>query len=308
VKPLRIATRRSALALWQAEHVKQLLVAAQPEREVTLLPLLTQGDRITDRSLAEFGGKGLFIRELELALADGRAELAVHSMKDLPYRLEPGFTVAAVLPRADARDALVSNHYASIAALPAGARVGTSSLRRQCLLRAMRPDLELVALRGNVDTRLRKLDDGDYAAIVLAAAGLIRLGLASRITAPLDPHLMVPAPCQGIIAIEAREGTDHGLASLEHGPTRLVADTERAFAAALSADCTAPLAAHAELQDEELLFEGLVGSPDGRVLYRDSARAPATAGAALGASVARRLIDAGAGRLLAALRAGRTGP
>ena len=202
--PLRIATRKSALALWQAEHVATLLRQAHPGLQVELVPLSTRGDEILDRSLATIGGKGLFLKELEVAILDDRADIAVHSLKDVPAELEPGFVLSAILPRADAADAFISNHYANLAELPHAARVGTSSLRRQAQLRAVRPDLQLLDLRGNVNTRLAKLDEGHYDAIILACAGVERLGLGQRITARLASPDWLPAPGQGAIAVESR--------------------------------------------------------------------------------------------------------
>src|SRR5690349_22413114 len=221
---LRIATRKSALALWQAEHVAARLRAVHPGLAVELVPMTTRGDEIADRPLATIGGKGLFLKELEVAMLEGRAELAVHSLKDVPADLEPGFTLPAILPRADAADAFVSNDYADLAALPQGARVGTSSLRRQTQLRALRPDLQLLDLRGNVGTRLGKLDNGSYDAIVLACAGLERLGLASRIRSRLAAPDWLPAPGQAAIAIEARDDNPHVLqllAALDDADTRV---------------------------------------------------------------------------------------
>ena len=304
MQALRIATRRSALALWQAEHVAGLLRDAHPGLAVTLVPLVTQGDRILDRPLAAIGGKGLFIKELEAAIADGRAELAVHSMKDVPAALPDGYVLGAVLARADPRDALLSLRHAGLAALPRGARVGTSSLRRQCILRAARPDLEIVPLRGNVDTRLRRLDDGAFDAIVLAAAGLARLGLAARITEYLDPGVSLPAVGQGVVGIECRTGPAlaAALAPLEHGPTRVCLTAERAFAAHLGGSCQSPIAGYARLAGDVLHVDGLVGTPDGsRVLRVALTGRPADA-AALGAELAERLLAAGAGALLAELR------
>ena len=304
MQALRIATRRSALALWQAEHVAQLLRGAHAGLVVTLVPLVTQGDRILDRPLAEVGGKGLFIKELEAAIADGRADLAVHSMKDVPAALPDGFALTAVLPRADPRDALLTLRHSGFVALPRGARVGTSSQRRQCILRAARPDLEIVALRGNVDTRLRKLDDGECDAIVLAAAGLTRLGLAARITEYLDPTISLPAVGQGVVGVECRDGPALRalLAPLEHGPTRLCLTAERAFAARLEGSCQSPIAGYARLAGAELRIEGLVGSPDGRRVFRDALAGRQADAAALGTALADRLLAAGAGALLAELR------
>lgn len=301
---LRIATRRSALALWQAEHVSALLRSAHPGLEVTLVPMVTQGDRIQDRALSEVGGKGLFIKELEVAMAEGRADLAVHSMKDVPADLPPGYVIACVLPRADARDAFLSTKYANFASLPHGARVGTSSQRRQCILRAARPDLEILQLRGNVDTRLRKLDEGEFDAIILAAAGLTRLGLAGRITEYMDLGTSVPAVGQGVIGIECRDTPEmhRWLAPLNHAATHTCLEAERAYAARLEGSCQSPIAGHARLVDGQLRLEGLVGSPDGRRVYRDSVQGAPSEARKLGDSLAQRLLAAGAGALLAELR------
>jgi hydroxymethylbilane synthase len=306
-KPLRIATRRSQLALWQAEHVAGLLRRAHVGLEVELVPMLTQGDRIQDRSLAAIGGKGLFIKELEVALEEQRADIAVHSMKDLPGDLPAGLTIAAVLERADARDALLTASAGGLDDLPRGARVGTSSLRRQAQLLAARPDLKIEGLRGNVDTRLRRLDGGDMDAIVLACAGLIRLGLESRITSRLDPRMFLPAVAQGVIGIECR-GTDLrtlGLVTvLESQETRIVMDAERAFAHRLGGSCQSPIAAHARLEGQSLLLDGLVAEPDGSRLVRDTVSGRIDDPAALGRLLAERILDAGAGPLLERLRAG----
>ncbi len=296
---LTIATRRSALALWQAEHVKALLERATPGLEIELLRIVTEGDRIQDRALSEVGGKGLFIKELELAMADGRAHLAVHSMKDVPWNLPPGFCIAAVLPRADARDAFVSQRYPSLNDLPHGARVGTSSQRRQTLLRALRPDLTLLMLRGNVDTRLAKLDSGDYDAIVLAAAGLTRLGLRERITEYLDPAVFVPAVGQGAIGIECREepGLVARLAALDDATTARCLAAERAFAAALGASCTSPIAAHATEAGAELTLAGVIGEAAGGHSVRGTVTGPVNDAAALGHRLATDLLARG-GRAL----------
>jgi hydroxymethylbilane synthase len=298
---VRIATRRSRLALWQAEHVAALLAARHPGLVVSLVPIVTEGDRIQDRSLAAAGGKGLFIKELEVALQDGRADIAVHSMKDMPAVMAPGFVIAAALERGDPRDAFVSIQHASLAALPAGARVGTSSLRRQCQLKNRRPDVEVVVLRGNVDTRLAKLEAGECDATVLAAAGLERLGLASRIAARLSPAEMLPAIGQAAIGVECaqrRGDVVELLQPLEHAPTRAALEAERALAAALGASCQAPVAGHATLQGESLRLAGLVGSADGRTILRDSVTGPAREARALGGELARRLLASGAGSLL----------
>jgi hydroxymethylbilane synthase len=306
-KPMRIATRKSQLALWQAEHVAALLRRAHAGLEVVLVPMVTQGDRIQDRSLAAIGGKGLFIKELEVALEEERADIAVHSMKDLPGDLPAGLIIAAVLERADARDALLTASGAGLDDLPRGARVGTSSVRRQAQLLAARPDLHIEGLRGNVDTRLRRLDGGGMDAIVLACAGLIRLGLESRITARLDPKMFLPAVAQGVIGIECR-GADSrtlGLVSvLESQDTRIAMEAERAFAHRLGGSCQSPIAAHARLEGQSLLLDGLVAEPDGSRLVRDTASGSIGDPAALGRLLAERILDAGAGPLLERLRAG----
>ena len=305
--PLRIATRKSQLALWQAEHVATLLRRAHAGLEVSLVPMVTQGDRIQDRSLAAVGGKGLFVKELEIALEEQRADIAVHSMKDLPGDLPAGLVIAAVLERADARDALLTRSAAGLDDLPRGARLGTSSLRRQAPLLSARPDLVIETLRGNVDTRLRKLDAGDMDAIVLACAGLIRLGLDSRITARLDPAISLPAVAQGIIGIECRSADLRtvGLVSvLNHADTRIAMDAERAFAHRLGGSCQSPIAGHARLEGERLVLDGLVAEPDGSRLLRDTLVGSIAAPAALGRELAERILAAGAAPLLERLRAG----
>lgn len=297
---LRIATRKSPLALWQTEHVAARLRQAHPGLEVALVPLSTRGDEVLDRSLAAIGGKGLFLKELELAMQRGEADCAVHSLKDVPMELEPGFVLPAILERADPADAFVSNHCDGLDALPLGARVGTSSLRRQAQLRARRPDLQLRDLRGNVNTRLAKLDAGEYDAIVLACAGLQRLGLDARIRARLLPPQWLPAPAQGAIAIESREGDDRIaglLTALDHAPTRRRVEAERAMNRALHGSCHVPVAGFAEdAGDGGLHLQGLVGdASDGRLV-----RAEATGHdvEALGREVAARLLAAGAGEFL----------
>lgn len=302
---LKIATRKSQLALWQAEHVATLLRNAHAGLEVELVPMSTKGDRIQDRSLAAIGGKGLFIKELEVALEDGRADIAVHSMKDVPGDLPDGLTIAVVLPRADPHDALISARAARLQDLPHGARIGTSSLRRQAQLLAARPDLKIEALRGNVDTRLSRLDNGDLDAIILACAGLIRLGWESRITARLSPRESLPAVSQGIIGIECRAddaATLARLAPLEHRPTRIVMDAERSFSARLGGSCQSPIAAHAALDGDRLHLDGLVAEPDGSRLWRDTVAGRADDAAALGAGLATRVLEAGAAALLTRLR------
>jgi len=299
--PIRIATRRSRLALWQAEHVAARLAGCHRGLVVSLVPIVTEGDRIQDRSLATAGGKGLFIKELENAIQGGEADIAVHSMKDVPGLLPDGFTIAAALERGDPRDAFVCARHESIAALPRGARVGTSSLRRECQLRHQRPDLEIVALRGNVDTRLRKLDGGECDAALLATAGLERLGLEARIRARLSPDEMLPAIGQGIVGIECAAGRNDIIElvrPLEHAPTRIVLDAERALSAGLGASCRAPIAGHATLAGNQLHLRGLAGSPDGRQVIADRVSGAAADAARLGAELAKRLLAAGAGALL----------
>jgi hydroxymethylbilane synthase len=253
---LRVATRKSPLALWQAEHVAACLRCAHPGLAVELLPLSTRGDRVVDRSLAALGGKGLFLKELEMALTDGRADLAVHSLKDVPARLDTRFELSAILARADCADAWVSNDFASLDALPHGARVGTSSLRRTAQLRARRPDLEITDLRGNVGTRLAKLDRGDYAAIILAAAGLKRLGFDARIRARLAAPDWLPAPGQAAIAVETRAGdrrVREQVQRLDDAATRRSVAAERALNAELGGDCTMPLGAWCTMAPEDTL-------------------------------------------------------
>lgn len=294
-----IATRESRLALWQAGHVKALL--EQRGHQVTLLGMTTRGDQILDRSLSKVGGKGLFVKELEVALEEGRADLAVHSLKDVPMDLPEGFTLACVMEREDPRDAFVSPRYATLADLPQGAVVGTSSLRRVVLLRALRPDLRIEPLRGNLDTRLRKLDEGNYDAIVLAAAGLKRLGLAERIRAVFEPVEMLPAAGQGALGIEVRSGRRdvvEALAPLEHHATALCVAAERAVSRAMGGSCSMPLAAHAVFDGEYLQLAAAWGDPDQpRALVR--ARSAEVVGdveqaALLGGHVAARLRASGA--------------
>jgi hydroxymethylbilane synthase len=304
---LRIATRKSQLALWQAEHVAARLREAHAGLDMELVPLLTQGDRIQDRTLAAIGGKGLFIKELEVAIEDLRADIAVHSMKDVPAELPPGLTIGAVLQRADPRDALVTaSGIARLEDLRPGAVVGTSSLRRQAQLLALRPDLRIESMRGNVDTRIRKLDAGGMDAIVLACAGLVRLGMESRITARLDPQVCLPAVTQGVIGIECRRGdarTAELLRALEHPATRLGMDAERAFAARLGGSCQSPIAAFAELDADRITLRGLVAEPDGSRVLRDSISGHSENPVALGRQLAERILAAGAGPLLERLRA-----
>jgi hydroxymethylbilane synthase len=298
---LRIATRQSALALWQAEHVAARLRAAHPDLRVELVPMTTRGDQILDQPLAAIGGKGLFLKELEVAMLDGRADLAVHSLKDVPAELEPGFALPAILPRADAADAFVSNDHADLAALPHGARVGTSSLRRQAQLRAVRPDLELLDLRGNVGTRLAKLDAGHYDAIILACAGLERLGLGGRIRGRLAAPDWLPAPGQAAIAIEARADRPavlERLAALDDAETRLAVSTERAMNQALGGSCTVPVAAWCTVTEHGLHLSGMVGDAAGGRLLRAEASGTHDQAGALGREVAEALFAQGARALL----------
>ncbi|MGN2248569.1 hydroxymethylbilane synthase [Frateuria sp. GZRe14] len=298
---LRIATRKSALALWQAEHVAARLRAEHPGLAVELVPMTTRGDEIADRPLATIGGKGLFLKELEVAMLEHRADLAVHSLKDVPAELEPGFVLPAMLPRADAADAFVSNDHATLDALPLGARVGTSSLRRQAQLRATRPDLELLDLRGNVNTRLAKLDAGDYDAIVLACAGLERLGLAARIRQRLAAPDWLPAPGQAAIAIEARADQPAVLAllaALDDADTRVTVSAERAMNHALGGSCTVPVAAWCVLGERGLHLRGLVGDAASGRLVRAEAGGPADQPEMLGRAVADALLAQGAGDML----------
>lgn len=302
---IRIATRQSRLALWQAEHVASLLRAAHPSLEVELVKITTQGDRILDRPLADIGGKGLFIKELEVALAEGRADIAVHSMKDVPAELPPGMTLAAMLPRADARDAFVSTRFANWESLPQGARVGTSSLRRQCQLRLLRKDLVLTPLRGNVDTRLRKLDAGEFDAIVLASAGLIRLGLEQRIAQFIPVEHSLPAVGQGVIGIECRADDLHVLECVSVLNDRIAQTciaAERAYGHRLEGSCQSPIAGYAELVGADIKVQGLIASPDGHTVFRDAVVGPAKDAAALGKALAERMLYAGADKLLQALR------
>jgi hydroxymethylbilane synthase len=311
---LVIASRESRLALWQSEHVRDALRRLYPACRVDILGMTTRGDQILDQSLSKVGGKGLFVKELEAALADGRADLAVHSAKDVPMELPEGFTLAAIGEREDARDALVSNRYAALAELSAGDVVGTSSLRREAQLRARHPGMRVASLRGNVQTRLAKLDRGDYQAIILAAAGLKRLGLAGRIRSYLEAGDSLPAPGQGALAIECRaDRADlmRWLAPLHHAESAACVRAERALSRALSGSCQLPLAAYAVVEagasGPTLWLRALVASPDGTKVIRDELRAslatPPTGDAPerLGAALAERLKRAGADAIIAAL-------
>jgi len=302
-----IATRESRLALWQAAHVRDLLTQ-QLGQTVALLGMTTQGDQILDRSLSKVGGKGLFVKELETALADGRAHFAVHSLKDVPMDLPEGFQLAAVLAREDPRDALVSNDHVSLEALPEGAVVGTSSLRRTVQLKALRPDLRIEPLRGNLDTRLRKLDTGDYAAIVLAAAGLKRLGLAERIRQLIDVTVMLPAAGQGALGLEVFSGNPEvyaGLQTLNDPITQQCTYAERAVSRTLGGSCSMPLAAYATMQGTQMTLQAAFGHPEHAQLIQATATATVDGIAAaeqLGQSVAKQLLSAGADQWLSNLR------
>ena len=305
-KKLVIASRESMLAMWQAEHIKGRLKALYPDCEVEILGMTTRGDQILDRTLSKIGGKGLFIKELEQALQDGRADLAVHSIKDVPMELPEGFALAAIGERASPFDAFVSNQYARLEEMPEGAIVGTSSLRREAQLRAKFPHLTIKPLRGNVQTRLSKLDNGDYDAVILAAAGLQRLGLDSRIREILSPADSLPAAGQGALGIEiAAQRTDLAdiLRPLNHEETAACVTAERALARALGGSCQVPLAAYCVMEDGLLTLNGLVGHPDGSVIIEASAQAPAAYADALGRAVAKRLADDGAEELIAAVLA-----
>ena len=294
------------LAMWQAEHIKGRLKALYPDCEVEILGMTTRGDQILDRTLSKIGGKGLFIKELEQALQDGRADLAVHSIKDVPMELPEGFALAAIGERASPFDAFVSNQYARLEEMPEGAIVGTSSLRRETQLRAKFPHLTIKPLRGNVQTRLSKLDNGDYDAVILAAAGLQRLGLDGRIREILSPADSLPAAGQGALGIEiAARRTDLAdiLHPLNHKETAACVTAERALARALGGSCQVPLAAYCVMEDGLLTLNGLVGHPDGSVIIEASAQAPAAYADALGRAVAKRLADDGAEELIAAVLA-----
>jgi hydroxymethylbilane synthase len=298
---LRLATRQSALALWQTEHVAARLRAAHPGLTVTLVPMTTRGDRIIDRPLSDIGGKGLFLKELEVAMLDGEADAAVHSLKDVPMTLDDPFVLSAILERADPFDAFVSVRYSDIDDLPRGSRVGTSSLRRQSQLRARRPDLSIVDLRGNVNTRLAKLEAGEYDAIILACAGLERLGLARYIRHRLEAPGWLPAVAQGAIAVETRDGdmaTAALMSVLDHAPTRTCVEAERAMNRRLHGSCNVPIAAYATLHGGILELEGMVGSAADGKFIRAQAVGKAHDPDGLGRLVAAELMLLGAGPML----------
>lgn len=304
MKTLKIATRQSPLALWQAEHIRFRLNELYPDLTVELVKFVTQGDKILDTPLAKIGGKGLFVKELEAALLDGRADLAVHSMKDVPMHLPENLSLAVICEREDPLDAFVSNQYSNFDELPLGAKVGTSSLRRKCQILQLRPDLEIIDLRGNVGTRLSKLDGGLYDAIILASAGLKRLGLADRIRHSLDPVISLPAVGQGALGLECREN-DHELLALiqplQHQETSICVRAERAFNAYLEGGCQVPIAGYATLVNTQLKIEGRVGSVDGKTLLKEALEGSADEAEQLGEQLAQRLLAQGAGELLKAL-------
>ena len=301
---LRIATRESRLALWQAEHVKEKLTALYPELDVQLVPMTTRGDQLLDSPLSRIGGKGLFLKELETALLEGQADIAVHSMKDVPAQMPEGLIVPVILERENPLDAFVSNHYSSPEALPENACVGTASLRRQCQLLARYPGLNIQTLRGNVQTRLRKLDDGEFDAIILASAGLIRLGLEERITYRMPAEESLPAIGQGAIGIECRKGDEKILeliAPLHHEDTGLCLNAERAVNGYLEGSCQIPLAGFAEIIDSKLVLRSVLGSPNGAQLIRAQREGLLDDGPSMGVDLAKELLANGGKEILAAL-------
>jgi len=301
---IRIATRKSPLAMWQAEHVADALRRLHDGLVVEIIGMSTRGDQMLDAPLAKVGGKGLFVKELEVGMLAGEADIAVHSMKDVPVEFPEGLHLAAILEREDPLDAFVSNRYASLAELPLGSRVGTSSLRRQCQLAARRPDLQIAPLRGNVNTRLRKLDEGEFDAIILAAAGLIRLGFSERIRARIDTDDSLPAIGQGAIGIECRsddERVHRLIAPLHHPATAERVIAERAMNARLHGGCQVPIAGHAVHRDGQLHLRGLVGMPDGSRVMRAERSGPVDDAERIGTEVAEDLLGQGAGDVLAAL-------
>ncbi len=298
---IRIATRKSPLALWQAEHVAACLREAFPGLRTELVKMTTRGDKMLDAPLAKVGGKGLFVKELEQGMLDGEADIAVHSMKDVPIEFPMGLRLAAILKREDPRDALVSNRYAAFAALPPNAKIGTSSLRRQCQIKARLPQCEIISLRGNVNTRLAKLDAGEFDAIVLAAAGLKRLGFKDRITESLTPETSLPSMGQGAIGIECRDGDSQILDCLrllhdEETAWRVTA--ERAMNERLQGGCQVPIAGYAELDGKQLTLRGLVGAPNGSQIIRAEISGPREEGRSLGFALAEALLDKGARQIL----------
>lgn len=298
---IRIATRKSPLALWQAEHVAACLREAFPGLRTELVKMTTRGDKMLDAPLAKVGGKGLFVKELEQGMLDGEADIAVHSMKDVPIEFPMGLRLAAILKREDPRDALVSNRYAAFAALPPNAKIGTSSLRRQCQIKARLPQCEIISLRGNVNTRLAKLDAGEFDAIVLAAAGLKRLGFKDRITESLTPETSLPSMGQGAIGIECRDGDSQifdCLRLLHDEETAWRVTAERAMNERLQGGCQVPIAGYAELDGKQLTLRGLVGAPDGSQIIRAEISGPREEGRSLGFALAEALLDKGARQIL----------
>jgi hydroxymethylbilane synthase len=301
---LRIATRKSPLAMWQAEHVAAALKRQHPGLHVEIIGMSTQGDRILDIPLANIGGKGLFLKELEEGLLDGRADIAVHSMKDVPPELPPGLHLPVIMEREDPCDAFISNHYGRVDELPQGARVGTASLRRQCQLLARRPDLQIRVLRGNVNTRLAKLDAGDYDAIILAASGLKRLGLEGRIRSIISAEDSLPAVGQGALGIECRVGDERVLRLIEplrHAPSETRVTAERAVSRRLQGSCQVPLGVYALLEDGELYLRALIGTPDGKQILRGEIRGEPAQAEVLGSKLGEELLARGGDRILAAL-------
>ena len=303
-KIIRIATRRSPLALWQAEHVAERLERTFPGCRTELVKMTTQGDKILDAPLAKIGGKGLFVKELEQGMLEGLADIAVHSMKDVPVEFPEGLHLAAILSREDPSDAFVSKHYAALQDLPANARIGTSSLRRQCQIKELYPDAEILSLRGNVNTRLAKLDAGEYDAIILASAGLKRLGMVGRISQCLDTSVSLPAIGQGAIGIECRiddPEINQMLSVLHDSETGLCVMAERAMNARLNGGCQVPIAGFAKVRDEQLFMRGLVGNPDGSVIYRAERTGGLDTAEAIGKMIAEDLLVQGADKILQAL-------
>ena len=304
ITQITIATRESALAMWQAHYVRQQLQTLYPQIEIKILGMTTTGDQILDKTLSKIGGKGLFVKELEQAMQEGRADIAVHSLKDVPMVMPEGFVLAAIGEREDPRDAFVSNQFKKLEELPPGSVVGTSSLRRQCQIQARFPALKIESLRGNVQTRLRKLDEGQYAAIILAAAGLKRLGLGERITSLLPTEQSLPAVGQGAIGIECRAGRDNLvalLAPLNHPVTAACVTAERGMSRALAGSCQVPLGGFAEIADGVLRLRGFVSSVDGVRVVRSEVSGKAEDAEQIGKELAQRLIGMGADKILAEL-------
>ena len=303
-KIIRIATRKSPLALWQAEHVAERLEKLFPQIKTELVKMVTKGDKILDAPLAKIGGKGLFVKELEQGMLDGTADIAVHSMKDVPVEFPEGLYLAAILNREDPTDAFVSNNYRSLDDLPGNAKIGTSSLRRQCQIKEKFPDAEILSLRGNVNTRLAKLDAGEYDAIILASAGLKRLGMGDRITECLDTDTSLPAIGQGAIGIECRVDDSEintFIKALHDEETTIRVTAERAMNARLNGGCQVPIAGFAEIKGDQLFMRGLVGSPDGKVLYRAERQGSFAQAEEIGVAIADDLLAQGADKILKAL-------